>query len=269
MSSTTTTSRGDRVAYDRYGSGPAVLFVAGAGPYRAVDPVTTATAERVAAHGLTAVVHDRVGRGESQVAGRIGLDRELDAITALLDATGGSAVLVGHSSGCSIALAAAARGLPVDGLVLWEAPLDPPEAHGAVQAWVDEVDRRVRDGDLEGALWHYMRDMPEEFRAGARRSPAFPDMVAQAGAYVADGESLAWASSAPLAELLADVRVPVLALVGQETFPGMAEAAQAVADAVPGARWERVPGAHHTWDVPAMADRIVAFTAETRAPRVP
>src|SRR5688572_18345727 len=102
MSPSTTTSRGDRVVYDRYGSGPAVLFVSGAGPYRAIDPVTTATAERVAAHGLTAVVHDRVGRGESRVAGRIGLDRELDAITALLDAAGGSAVLVGHSSGCSI-----------------------------------------------------------------------------------------------------------------------------------------------------------------------
>jgi pimeloyl-ACP methyl ester carboxylesterase len=265
MSQHLTTSRGDRVAYDVYGSGPAVLFVAGAGPYRAIDPVTTGTAERVAARGLTAVVHDRVGRGESRVAGRIGLDRELDAVAALLDAAGGSAVLVGHSSGCSIALAAAARGLPVDGLVLWEAPLDPPEEHGVVQAWVDEVDQRVQVGDLEGAMWHYMKDMPADFREGARRNRAFPDMVAQAGAYVADGESLAWASSAPLAELLADVRVPVLALVGQETVPGMAEAAQAVADAVPGARWERVPGAHHTWDVHAMADRIVAFVEETRA----
>lgn len=269
MSQHLTTSRGDRVAYDRHGSGPAVLFVAGAGPYRAIDPVTTATAERFAAHGLSAVVHDRVGRGESRVDGRIGLDRELDAIAALLEVAGGSAVLVGHSSGCSIALAAAARGLPVDGLVLWEAPLDPPEEHGAVQAWVDEVDRRVQAGDLEGAMWHYMKDMPEQFREGARRSPAFPDMVAQAGAYVADGESLAWASSAPLAELLAGVRVPVLALVGQETFPGMVEAAQAVADAVPGARWERVPGAHHTWDIAAMADRLVAFVEETQARRVP
>lgn len=268
MSLHLTTSRGDAVGYDRHGSGPAVLFVAGAGPYRAIDPVTTATAERVAARGLTALVHDRVGRGESRVAGRIDLDRELDAIAALLDAAGGSAVLVGHSSGCSIALAAAARGLPVDGLVLWEAPLDPPEEHGAVRAWVDEVDRRVQAGDLEGAMRHYMKDMPAEFWEAARRSPAFPDMVAQAGAYVADGESLAWASSAPLTELLAGVRVPVLALVGQETFPGMAEAAQALADAVPGARWERVPGADHTWDIAAMADRLGTFAAETRATRV-
>ena len=38
MTDFTTTARGDRVAYDRYGSGPGLVFVAGAGPSRAVDP---------------------------------------------------------------------------------------------------------------------------------------------------------------------------------------------------------------------------------------
>ncbi len=65
MTDFTTTARGDRVAYDRYGSGPGLVFIAGAGPFRAVDPITTETAERAADLGVTAVVFDRLGRGES------------------------------------------------------------------------------------------------------------------------------------------------------------------------------------------------------------
>lgn len=45
MTEFTTTVRGDRVAYDLYGSGPAIIFVAGAGPFRATDQWTTETAK--------------------------------------------------------------------------------------------------------------------------------------------------------------------------------------------------------------------------------
>jgi hypothetical protein len=39
-----TGSHGDRVAYDLRGSAPALVFVAGAGPLRAIDPETSADA---------------------------------------------------------------------------------------------------------------------------------------------------------------------------------------------------------------------------------
>src|SRR4051794_3932300 len=113
MTDFTTTARGDRVAYDRYGSGPGLVFIAGAGPFRAVDPITTETAERAADLGVTAVVFDRLGRGESAAEGVLDLDRELAAIAAAIEVAGGRAVLCGHSSGCSLALRAAAAGLPV------------------------------------------------------------------------------------------------------------------------------------------------------------
>src|SRR5688500_13356415 len=113
MTSILTTARGDRVAYDRSGDGPALVFVAGAGPYRAGDPSTTETAERAAERGITTIVFDRLGRGESPADGMLDLDRELEAIAALIDVAGGRAVLCGHSSGGSIVLAAAVRGLPV------------------------------------------------------------------------------------------------------------------------------------------------------------
>lgn len=267
MSEHVTTSRGDTVAYDRRGPDdappPAVLFVAGAGPWREIDPGTTAAAEALADCDVVTVVHDRVGRGESRVSGRIDLDRELAAVAALLDVVGPS-VLVGHSSGCAIALAAAARGLPVHGLVLWEGPLDPPERHGAVRAWVDAVDARLTAGDLEGAVTEYTRDMPADLIEMMRQFPQYPAMVAGAGAYGADGEALLWASSAPLRDLVGRVDVPVLALVGEQTYEGMVEAAERVAAEVPGASWERLAGAGHSWDPAAMAARVTAVIADVR-----
>ncbi|MGW4928348.1 alpha/beta fold hydrolase [Agromyces sp. NPDC004153] len=263
MSEYVTTTFGDRVAYDRRGSGPALVFVAGAGPYRAIDPWTTETAELMAETGVQTVVYDRLGRGESMAEGRIDLDRDLAALAALIEVVGGSAVLCGHSSGCSISLMAAVRGLPVTGLVLWEPPFGAVD--GGAREWADEVERRIDSGDLEGALEHYMKDMPPEWLEGARQSPDYPLYVSQVVSYRADGASLAWVESAPLAELLGDLRMPVEVLLGEETFPELFDAAEAIVAAVPGARWRQVPGADHSWEPGAMARELTEFvTAATR-----
>ena len=257
MSEFVTTSRGDRVAFDHRGSGPALIFIAGAGPYRAIDPWTTATAESAARQGISTVVYDRLGRGESPVDKTIDLERELFAIAALLDVVGGTAVLCGHSSGCSIALAAAAQGMPVDGLALWEAPLGPQD--GGAREWAGIVDRLIKEGDLEGALVHYMKDIPPEFLESWRKSPEFPDLVANVGSLRPDGESLAWTESAPHSELFANIRVPVQVMLGEETFPEMFVAADSIVAAIPGAIQKRMPGAHHTWETEPMAAELAAF----------
>lgn len=261
MTEFATTSRGDRVAYDRRGTGPGLVFISGAGPFRATDPVTTATAEAMT--GATTIVYDRLGRGESVADGRIGLDRELAAITAMIEIAGGSAVLCGHSSGCSIALAAADASLPVTGLVLWEAPLT--EGPEVTREWIGEFERRLDSDDLAGAIAEYMRDMPAEWRDEATNDP---EAVAQVVSYRADGESLVWAEALPYAERFARVRVPTLCLVGAETFPGMPEAADAIAAAIPGAESRAVPGAYHSWDTEPMARLLSEFVADVALRRV-
>lgn len=259
MSDFVTTSAGDRVGYDLRGNGPALIFVAGAGPWRAIDPVTTETAELLAADGVTTIVYDRVGRGESFVEGAVELHREIAALDALIEVAGGSAVLCGHSSGCSIALFAAASGLAVAGLALWEAPLAPPDSGG--REWADEVNRRIEAGDLDGALTEYMKDMPPEILEAVKSVPA---MIDQAGSLRADGDSLAWAESAAHAELFAGIRVPVLAMVGEETYDVMLPAAESIAAAIPGARWKRMPGAQHTWQPAPIAVELAAFMKEAK-----
>jgi pimeloyl-ACP methyl ester carboxylesterase len=264
MTEFVTTIAGDSVGYDRLGTGPTLIFVAGAGPHRGSDPLTSATAALVADHGITPVVYDRLGRGASQVEGTIDLARELAAIRALIEATGGSAVLCGHSSGGTIALAAAASGLPVTGLVLWEAPIG--GISGGAGAWAEEVARLTAAGDFDGAQSYYMKDMPPEWLEGARNSPIWPSMLAQVPSLGPDADSLAWAESAPLAELLADVRIPVEVLYGAEAMPIMRQAADRIVAAVPRAKQKSLAGQNHAWEASAMADELVRFvTAATQA----
>jgi pimeloyl-ACP methyl ester carboxylesterase len=206
---------------------------------------------------LTTIVYDRVGRGESEAGGRIGLDREFAALGSLIELCGGSAVLCGHSSGCSISLAAAAKGMPVAGLALWEAPIAPT---GEAGAWIAEFERRMDAGDLEGAMAYYMKDMPPEWLEAAKKDPSYPAMVAQVVTLRADGESLAWADSGPHSEVFAGIRIPVQIMYGEQTFDEMITAADSVVASIPGAVQKRMPGANHMWEPEPMASELVAFT---------
>jgi pimeloyl-ACP methyl ester carboxylesterase len=262
------TASGDRVAFERVGAAgdPVVLFVAGAGPHRATDPITRPTAELLAGHGIASILFDRLGRGESVADGVLGLDRELGAVAALLETAArdgaGPAVLCGHSSGCAISVAAAVRGLPVAGLVLWEGPFKPPGS--GTDAWAAEFGRLLDAGDPEAAQVLYMRDMPPEWLEGARRSPAWPAIVAQAGSLRADAEALAWAESAPHAELFAGISVPTIAVVGEQTPPMMPAAAADIAASIRGAESRVIAGANHAWQPEAMAELLTEFVGALR-----
>ncbi|MFI8522848.1 alpha/beta fold hydrolase [Promicromonospora sukumoe] len=256
MTDYATTSQGDRVAYDLRGTGPALVFVTGAGPDRADDPVTAETARLAADAGLTTVTFDRLGRGESPAEGRLDLDRELAAVAAMIEVAGGSAVLVGHSSGCSVSLRATETGLPVTGLALWEAPLGDPAA--TTQAWADEIERLLDAGDTENAMRHYMKDMPPEWLAGMEASPAWPALASVVAAYRADAQSLAWAQRA-LEDGTLDVTVPVLAMYGTETFPEMPVAAASIVAQVPKGTEKEMPGAMHSWEPGPMAAELAEF----------
>src|SRR4051794_14708663 len=213
MTEFVTAEDGTRIAYDREGEGPAVVFVGGAFQHRANDTETRDLASRLAARGLTVLNYDRRGRGESGGTAPFTLADELTALRALIAAAGGRAALFGMSSGGAISLAAAAAGLPVSGLALWEVPIDGEEDPGPGEFLV-ELREKIRAGNGGATVEFFMKDFPPEWVAGAKASPGWADMTAVSPSLEVDAESLAVASSAPRAALWGGIRVPVLALVG-------------------------------------------------------
>ncbi|MER6875992.1 alpha/beta hydrolase, partial [Amycolatopsis sp. NPDC000673] len=149
MTATVTSADGTPIAFDTYGSGSPVLLVGGA-----VNDRTTvaALAAVLADAGFTAVAYDRRGRGDSGDAQVYAVEREIDDLEVLIEAVGGSAAVFGHSSGAILALEAAARGLPITKVAVYEPPFIGDDRPRPAEDLVDRVSAALADGDRDTAV---------------------------------------------------------------------------------------------------------------------
>ena len=116
-----TSADGTRIAYDTFGSGPGVVVVEGALCQRAMGVAKTLR-ESLGAR-MTVFAYDRRDRGESDAgASPWSVDREVEDLTAVLEAAGGAPYVVAASSGGTLALEAARRGVAMERLAVYETP---------------------------------------------------------------------------------------------------------------------------------------------------
>src|SRR4029078_815550 len=101
---------GTLIAYERSGAGPALILVDGALCSRSFGPSPKLAA--LLARHFTVYAYDRRGRGQSGDTPPYTPAREVEDIAALVEAAGGSASLLGLSSGGALALSAAGDRLP-------------------------------------------------------------------------------------------------------------------------------------------------------------
>src|SRR3712207_6658231 len=115
---------GTTLAYDVYGSGPALIYITGASCFRSFLPIVHDA--KAFGKEFTVYNYDRRGRGDSTDTQPYAIEREVEDIAALIEAAGGKASLYGHSSGAVLALEAALQlGDKVDKIVMY----DPPYVH--------------------------------------------------------------------------------------------------------------------------------------------
>ncbi|WP_157001832.1 alpha/beta fold hydrolase [Agromyces laixinhei] len=262
MTEFATSADGTRIAYDRQGSGPPVILIDGAMQFRAFDPATTQMAKELAGHGFSVVHYDRRGRGESPAESPITLEQTLDDLRALIsEATEGAddaVALFGGSSGAAIALAAAASGMPVSKLVLWETPLGDELGTDAAE-FLAGLRERIASRDGDATIEYYMKDMPPEWLAGAKASPGWPIMTSMGPSLEPDAEALAWTQSAARPALWAGVAQPTLVLVGEQTLDLMLTSADSLVANLPNAVRSAVPASDHAWEPRSMALTIAGF----------
>ena len=114
----TTSADGTPLAFDRLGAGPPLILVGGAFN----DRRTPGQLAELLAESFTVYTYDRRGRGDSGFTEPYAVEREVEDLEAVIEATGGSAALFGHSSGGSLALETTARGVSVSRLAIYEPP---------------------------------------------------------------------------------------------------------------------------------------------------
>jgi pimeloyl-ACP methyl ester carboxylesterase len=259
------TSRdGTRIAYEPSGIGPALLLVDGALCSRGFGP-SGKLAEALSTR-FTVYRYDRRGRGTSSDTSGYSPEREVDDIAALIDRAGGSASLLGLSSGGALCLDAAAAGLPVEHVLVYE----PPYVHEGtdISARHLEVLRGlVSTGDRGGAVTYFMRDM-----VGA---PAFVPVMMRLMPWVWR-KLQAVAHTLPYdAEVMTGFRIPrtrygairrrVLVMNGTKTDPRLKAAARALAAIIPGAEHRELAGQTHNVKPGVLASAVWSFISGVAA----
>src|SRR5260370_9589593 len=111
---------GTATAFDQLGQGPAIILVGGAFTDRSQANLVQRAA--LLAPHFTVFNYDRRGRGDSSDTAPYAVEREVEDLEALIVEAGGSAFVCGFSSGAALALEAAARGLAITKLALYETP---------------------------------------------------------------------------------------------------------------------------------------------------
>lgn len=259
MEKKTLSRDGTPIAYTRTGQGPAVILVSGAmSTGGTVAPLALPLSER-----FDVLVYDRRGRGQSGDTAPYAVAREVEDLAALIEAAGGEACLCGISSGGALVLEAAASGLPVRRVAVYETPFADFLDGGAEQnaEYTRSLDAALAEGRRGDAVELFLRltGMGEEMIQGARQSPMWPGMEAVAPTLAYDNAVMA---GGLVRDRLASITVPVLAVAGGASPEWMREGTRAVAEAAPNGSYRVLEGQTHMVDPTALAPVLAEFFAD-------
>jgi pimeloyl-ACP methyl ester carboxylesterase len=253
-----TSKDGTKIAVDIAGSGPAIVLVSGG----SVDRGSNAGLADALKADFTVHNYDRRGRGPSGDTPPYAVEREIEDIAAVIELAGGRAHLYGSSSGAGLALEAAAAGVPVDRLILWEPPYNLDPAGRPPADSVEQLDRMIAEGRRGDAATFFMVDMvrlPADFAAFARTQPWWAAQEALAHTLAYDARVMG-DYSVPTATA-AKVTVPTLILTGGASFPFFPATAAALAEAMPNGRTGVLEEQSHDVDPSVLGPAIRAFAA--------
>ncbi len=251
---------GTKIAFDQTGEGPPVILVVGAFNDRSTgEPL----AKALESH-FTVLNYDRRGRGASGDTQPYSVEREIEDLDALIREAGGTARVFGYSSGGTLALEAAARGLNITKLALYEAPFmvddgapRPPKDLAVQLAKLVESGRR---GDAVELFQTRLVGIPEEVVVQLRNAPFRPALEATAHTLVYEA-TIVGDLTLPKPRLRS-VTAPTLAVYGGESPAFMGSGARAVAEAVRDGHVRRLDGQTHDIVPSALAPVLLEFFGE-------
>jgi pimeloyl-ACP methyl ester carboxylesterase len=251
-----TSSDGTTIAFDRLGEGPPVVLVCGG----SVDRMADAAIAQELASDFAVLNYDRRGRGDSGDTPPYAIEREVEDIQAVIDAAGGTANLWGSSSGAVLAMIAAASGVSVTKLALWEPPFILDENARPPTDQVEQYERMIAEDRRGDAAEYFMTKvvgMPPEFVADARTQPWWATQEAIAHTLAYDARIMG-DYSIPT-ETAGAVKAPTLVLAGGADMPFMRESAPALADAIPDGQVRFLDGQGHNVDPTVLAPALKEF----------
>jgi pimeloyl-ACP methyl ester carboxylesterase len=265
MSCSTVTSRdGTTIAFESMGSGPPLILVDGALCSRAFGPMPKLAP--LLAKQFRVYLYDRRGRGASSDTQPYTKEREIEDLDALIGEAGGSANVLGLSSGAGLALEAAASGLAIEKLAVYEPPyMVSPEdsarhSKAAHEAHLTGLIAAGRHGD---AVKYFMRDMvgvPSFFVFIMRFMPGVWSKLEAVASTLPYDAAIMGDFSLPT-QRLSRVRTSTLVIGGEKSDARLRVAVEAAAKAIPNAQLRTLKGQTHNVKPEVLTPVVADFFA--------
>lgn len=247
---------GTLIAYRRRGEGPPVILVGGA----LGTAATEAPLARLLAPRFHVVTYDRRGRGATGDSAPYAVEREIEDLTAVVEAVGGRPSVFGVGAGGALALETQAAGLPVDLLAVWE----PPYTTGASgllfkAGCTARLHRLLSAGDRNGAVELYLSvtGVPADLIARMRSAPLWRSLESVAHTLAYD-DALLGNGTVP-AERFASVTARTLVVSGGFSPASVRTATRLLADALPRGRHRTLTGQARELAPQAIAPVLAEF----------
>lgn len=275
---------GTRITFEQSGQGPALIMVVGAFN----DRTTGMPLGQLLEPRFTVFNYDRRGRGDSGDTLPYTVEREIEDLDALIHEAGGSAYVFGYSSGAVLAMRAAAQGLAITRMALYEPPLllDPPSddskstghistANGqrieassshafspqALAPQLAELIAQGRRGDAVELFQTQGVGIPMEIVVQTRNAPFRPALERMAHTLVYEMTILGDMPSP--AEIIASAAAPTLLMAGAQSPMFLQDAVKSLAHVLPNGQFRILEGQTHDI-IPSVVAPLVEefFTSE-------
>ncbi len=246
------------------GQGPPLVMVHGA----ANDHTSFALVQPHLEDAFTVIAIDRRGRGASGDEQDYSIEAEVADVVAVVREAGDGALLMGHSYGALLALEAALQLGELPRLALYEPPVG---GQLATEERIEELERLQSEGRHEDVLLLFLGEvsgMSEQEIEQLRGTPSWHARLA--AAHTIPRELRAEAGWRLRPERYAELELPTLMLVGEESPAWAVRSTDAVAKALPNAEVRTLAGQGHSATLHApelLAEELIAFFRYERDPR--
>jgi pimeloyl-ACP methyl ester carboxylesterase len=254
-----TSKDGTKIAFEKSGSGPALIIVSGALSARSLFEGEPRLLVEKLSKNFTVYIYDRRGRGESTDEQPYTVQREIDDLESLIDNAGGQAYLYGVSSGGALSLHAAGKlgAGKVPKLAIFEVP------YGQGKEVFDQqkqgVNDRIKNGKPGDAAAFFLAEIgtPEEALEKMKLSPAWRTIEKIDFTLAYDYEVLG--DGAIPHEVVKTITIPTLVMVGEKGMDYMHATAEQLATLMPNTSHKILKGQMHQPKAEAVAPVVTSF----------
>jgi len=252
-------SDGTKIAFEKAGSGPALVIVGGALSERdGGKPLVGKLQER-----FTVYTYDRRGRGQSGDTKPYAAEREIEDLGAVIEQAGSKAYVYGVSSGAALSLQTAVKLGPtkVSKLAVYEPPYGQDRKEFNEQK--DRVNQLVQAGKPGDAAEFFLKSVgiPAQALEDMKNSPQW-ERISKIDFTLTYDYAILGDGSVP--ETVNQIGVPTLVLDGEKTLPFIHPAADRIAQLIPGAQRKTLPGQTHQASPEVVAPVLTEFFNQER-----